>query len=100
MTRPPTEGDLANLAKIFIISDKPRRALLGANPMSRIDRKRPKKSAKRKPGNRKRPARLQFFLPPDENAAIDDFRYRNRMPSKAAAIRELLRRGLASGDKD
>ena len=58
--------------------------------MSRIDGKRPKKSAKRKRDYRKRPTRLQFFLPPDENTAIDDFRYRTRMPSKAAAIRELL----------
>jgi hypothetical protein len=68
--------------------------------MSRIDGKRPKKSAKRKRDNRKRPTRLQFFLPPDEDDAIDDFRYRTRMPSKAAAVRELLRRGLASADKD
>jgi hypothetical protein len=68
--------------------------------MSRIDGKRPKESAKRKRDNRKRPTRLQFFLPPDENTAIDDFRYRTRMPSKAAAIRELLRRGLASADED
>ena len=63
--------------------------------MSRIDGKRPKKSVKRK-----RPKRLQFFLPPDENDAIDDFRFRTRMPSKAAAVRELLRRGLAAADKD
>ena len=68
--------------------------------MSRIDGKRPKKSVKRKRDNRKRPTRLQFFLPPDENAAIDDFRYRTRMPSKAAAIRELLRRGLGSAKKE
>jgi hypothetical protein len=63
--------------------------------MSRIDGKRPKKSVKRK-----RPERLQFFLPPDENDAIDDFRFRTRMPSKAAAVRELLRRGLAAAGKD
>ena len=68
--------------------------------MSRIDGKRPTKSAKRKRDNRKRPMRLQFFLPPDENEAIDDFRYRTRMPSKAAAVRELLRRGLASVKKE
>lgn len=27
---------------------------------------------------------------------IDDWRFENRMPTRAAAIRELLRRGLAS----
>jgi hypothetical protein len=40
--------------------------------------------------------RLQVLLKPDELAAIDDFRYSNRMPNRAAAVRELLRRGLAS----
>jgi hypothetical protein len=38
--------------------------------------------------------------PTDELAAIDEFRYRARMPSLAAAIRELLRRGLASAEKE
>jgi hypothetical protein len=38
--------------------------------------------------------RLQLMLEADELRAIDDFRYANRMPSRAAAIRELLRRGL------
>ena len=27
---------------------------------------------------------------------VDDFRYRARMPSRAAAVRELLKRGLAA----
>ncbi len=40
--------------------------------------------------------RLQLMLEADELKALDDFRYRDRMPSRAAAIRELLRRGLAS----
>lgn len=39
--------------------------------------------------------RLQIMLDETELKALDDFRYRNRMPSRAAAIRELLRRGLA-----
>jgi metal-responsive CopG/Arc/MetJ family transcriptional regulator len=39
--------------------------------------------------------RLQLMLDGDELRALDDFRYANRMPSRAAAIRELLRRGLA-----
>jgi hypothetical protein len=39
--------------------------------------------------------RLQIMLEESELKALDDFRYANRMPSRAAAIRELLRRGLA-----
>lgn len=39
--------------------------------------------------------RLQIMLDEVELKALDDFRYANRMPSRAAAIRELLRRGLA-----
>ena len=42
-----------------------------------------------------RPERLQIMLNPDELRAIDDFRFRRRMPSRAAAVRELLKRGLA-----
>ncbi len=38
--------------------------------------------------------RLQIMLDDAELKALDDFRYANRMPSRAAAIRELLRRGL------
>jgi hypothetical protein len=45
---------------------------------------------------RKRNKRLQVMLLSDERVAIDEFRYRVRMPSLAAAVRELLRRGLAS----
>ena len=41
-----------------------------------------------------RTERLQVVLPGDELAAIDDFRFKTRMPSRAAAVRELLRRGL------
>ena len=40
--------------------------------------------------------RLQIMLSPDELTAVDDFRFRNRMPSRAAAVRELFRVGLAS----
>jgi hypothetical protein len=39
--------------------------------------------------------RLQIMLAPSELAALDDWRFEMRMPSRAAAIRELLRRGLA-----
>ena len=40
--------------------------------------------------------RLQLMLNPEELAALDDWRFSRRMPSRAAAIRELLRRGLAA----
>ena len=40
--------------------------------------------------------RLQIMLDDVELRALDDFRYTNRMPSRAAAVRELLRRGLAA----
>lgn len=40
--------------------------------------------------------RLQIMLTPDELTALDDWRFQKQMPSRAAAIRELLRRGLAS----
>nr|WP_249730112.1 MULTISPECIES: hypothetical protein [unclassified Chelatococcus] len=39
--------------------------------------------------------RLQIMLDADELRALDDFRFAERMPSRAAAVRELLRRGLA-----
>ena len=39
--------------------------------------------------------RLQIMLDDAELKALDDFRFANRMPSRAAAVRELLRRGLA-----
>ena len=32
----------------------------------------------------------------DELTALDDFRFKKRMPSRAAAVRELLKRGLAA----
>jgi hypothetical protein len=44
--------------------------------------------------NREREERLQIMLTMDELRAVDDFRYKTRMPSRAAAVRELLNRGL------
>ncbi|WP_281683538.1 hypothetical protein [Thalassobaculum salexigens] len=41
-----------------------------------------------------RTVRLQIMLDRDELDSIDDWRYRHRMPSLAAAIRELIRRGM------
>jgi hypothetical protein len=43
-----------------------------------------------------RDERLQVMLSPEELAAVDDFRFKHRMPTRAAAVRELLRLGLAS----
>jgi hypothetical protein len=40
--------------------------------------------------------RLQIMLSADELTVLDDFRFKRRMPSRAAAVRELLRRGLAA----
>jgi hypothetical protein len=45
---------------------------------------------------RQRTARLQVILHADELAALDDFQFKVRIPSRAAAVRELLRRGLAA----
>ena len=44
----------------------------------------------------RRPDRLQIMLSPEEISALDDWRFAHRLPSRAAAIRELLRRGLAA----
>ena len=38
--------------------------------------------------------RLQIMLSEAEWQALDDWRFARRMPSRAAAIRELLKRGL------
>ena len=42
----------------------------------------------------RRADRLQIMLSPEEITALDDWRFAHRLPSRAAAIRELLRRGL------
>jgi hypothetical protein len=41
-----------------------------------------------------RPERLQIMLSAEELSALDDWRFVRRMPSRAAAVRELLRLGL------
>lgn len=43
-----------------------------------------------------REERLQIMLAPEELSAVDDFRFLHRMPSRAAAVRELFRLGLAA----
>jgi len=45
---------------------------------------------------RLRGERLQIMLDPDELVVVDNFRFQKRMPSRAAAVRELLKRGLAA----
>ena len=46
------------------------------------------------PNHGKRTEKIQVMLDDSELAAIDDWRFENRVPSRAAAIRELIRRGL------
>ncbi len=41
-----------------------------------------------------RPERLQIMLSAEEIRLLDDWRFQHRMPSRASAIRELLKRGL------
>jgi hypothetical protein len=43
-----------------------------------------------------REERLQIMLSPEELKVLDNFRFAHRMPSRAAAVRELLRHGLAT----
>lgn len=40
--------------------------------------------------------RLQIMLTLEELKAVDTWRFSRRMPSRAAAVRELLKRGLAA----
>jgi len=47
-------------------------------------------------GDLSRDERLQIMLSPEELAAVDDYRFKQRMPSRAAAVRDLLRLGLGS----
>ena len=46
-----------------------------------------------------RDERLQIMLSPEELALVDNFRFAHRMPSRAAAVRELLQRGLVAENK-
>lgn len=50
--------------------------------------------------NELRGERLQVMLSPEELAALDDFRFKHRMPTRAAAVRELLKLGLAGVGTD
>ena len=47
-------------------------------------------------GELERGERLQIMLSAIELEAVENWRFEKRMPSRAAAVRELLRRGLAA----
>jgi len=47
-------------------------------------------------GELNRGERLQIMLTPEELRIVDTWRFAKRMPSRAAAIRELLKRGIAA----
>lgn len=47
-------------------------------------------------GQLERGERLQIMLNADELEAVENWRFEKRMPSRAAAVRELLRRGLSA----
>ena len=47
-----------------------------------------------------RDERLQIMLSPEELTLLDDFRFKHRMPTRAAAVRELLRLGLTASPTD
>jgi hypothetical protein len=67
-------------------------AMVGAR---RGDQMRPRKAAI----SERRTQPLHIILAADELAAVEQFRYLARMPSRAAAVRELLRRGLARASR-
>jgi hypothetical protein len=47
-------------------------------------------------GELTRGERLQIMLTDSELLALDNWRFAKRMPSRAASVRELLKRGLAA----
>jgi hypothetical protein len=47
-------------------------------------------------GELERGERLQIMLTHEELRIVDTWRFARRMPSRAAAIRELLKRGLSA----
>ena len=52
------------------------------------------------PTKRKRTERVQLMVSADELSAINEFRFHARMPNLAAAVRELIKRGMVSVKKD
>jgi hypothetical protein len=53
-----------------------------------------------KMGELNRAERLQIMLPPAELRLVDNGRFKRRMPSRASAVRELLKRGLLADGFD
>jgi hypothetical protein len=47
-------------------------------------------------GDLTRGERLQIMLTAEELTAVDNWRFSRRMPSRASAVRELLKRGLVA----
>ncbi len=47
----------------------------------------------------KRTEKLQLMVNDEELQVIEDWRFANRMPTRSAAIRELVRRGLGTREK-
>lgn len=45
---------------------------------------------------RQRAVRLQIMLDENEVEAIENWRFKKRMPSRASAVREIIRRGLVA----
>jgi len=83
LTHIPLVADIAAIYDIGLPTNLPLRQ---GGPMKRVGTIRTT--------NPKRLTRLQVMLSADELAALEDFRFEKRMPSLAAAIREILRRGL------
>ncbi len=51
-------------------------------------------------GNERRSVRFSMLLEPSEVEELDDFRYRMRIPSRAEAVRYLIKLGLQSSTAD
>lgn len=45
-----------------------------------------------------RPVKFQMMISPDEMAAVDEYRWRNRLRSRAEAIRQLVSAGIAENE--
>ena len=57
---------------------------------------RPKPTKAMAQAKRLRGERLQIMLTKEELQALDNWRFEKRMPSRASAVRELLKRGLTA----
>ena len=64
-----------------------------------VDRGRAEGWESMAPTKRKRTERVQLMVSADELSAINEFRFHARMPNLAAAVRELIKRGMGSVKK-